>query len=64
MQSPFDQIIAELRNTASAETQKAMNLLGTSVPENIRDLINMRMGYRPFFETSMMYFNDARRAII
>ena len=56
MRQVFDQLIGQLRNPASAETQNAMRMLNTPNPNDIPSLVNMRMNYQPPFFDSMGLF--------
>jgi hypothetical protein len=56
MRQVFEQLIVQLRNPASAETQHAMRMLNTPNPNDIPTLVNMRMNYQPPFFDSMGLF--------
>jgi hypothetical protein len=59
MQQAFDNLIAQLRNPQSAETQNAMQILNTSNQSDIPALINFRMQQQPAFIDSMGLFATA-----
>jgi hypothetical protein len=57
MQPAFEQLIRQLMNPASAETQNAMRMLNTNNPNDIPTVITMRMNREPLFFNSMLYDN-------
>ena len=59
MQQAFANLIAQLQNPQSAETQNAMRMLNTPNPNDIVTLINMRMQQQPPFFNSMGLFATA-----
>ena len=54
----FKNLIAQLQNPNSAETQHAMRTLNTTNPNDIVNLINMRMQQQPPFFNSIGLFAD------
>ena len=56
MRQVFDQLIGQLMNPASAETQYAMRILNTTNPNDIPTVITMRMNREPPFFDSMGLF--------
>ena len=67
MQQAFDNLITQLQNPQSAETQNAMRMLNTPNQTDIPALISLRMNYQqPFFNSMGLFanatFQDTERA--
>jgi len=67
MQAAFDNLITQLQNPQSAETQNAMRMLNTPNQTDIPALIYLRMNYQqPFFNSMGLFaaatFQDTERA--
>ncbi len=58
MEQLFHNLITQLSNPGSAETQNAMRILNTGNPNDIPTLITIRMQQHPLFFNSMGLFAD------
>ena len=58
MEQLFHNLIVQLSNPGSAETQNAMRILNTGNPNDIPTLITIRMQQQPLFFNSMGLFAD------